>query len=65
MTQFPVVDSHVHLLPPDPSAAEPQRMPYEIWEYGRKDDVDVLETAGTLDEVTAAMRSAGHQDKRS
>lgn len=46
------------MLPPDPSGGEPERVPYEIWEYGQKDGVEVLETAGTLDQVTTAMQSA-------
>ncbi len=58
MASFPVVDSHVHVLPPDPAGAEPARDPYEIWEYGDKAGVDVLDVAGTLEEVTAAMRAA-------
>jgi uncharacterized protein len=53
-----IVDSHVHVLPPDPDGGDAIRDPYEIWEYGDKEGVEVLDTAGTLDEVTAAMTTA-------
>lgn len=53
-----IVDSHVHVLPPDPHGGDAIRDPYEIWEYGAKEGMAVLDTAGTIDEVTAAMTSA-------
>lgn len=52
------VDSHVHVLPPEPGGGDPIRDPYEIWEYGYQAGVEVLDTAGTIDEVTAAMATA-------
>jgi predicted TIM-barrel fold metal-dependent hydrolase len=58
MAGFPIVDVHVHVLPDSDSEAEPQRDPYEIWEYGGKDDVDICELAGTIDQVSQAMRAA-------
>src|ERR1700722_3295769 len=45
MAGFPIVDVHVHVLPDSDSEAEPQRDPYEIWEYGGKDDVEICELA--------------------
>lgn len=52
------VDSHVHVLPPDPAGGKAARDPYEIWEYGDKPGVEVLDVAGTIDEVTEAMTAA-------
>ena len=31
---------------------------YEIWEYGQHGGVEVLDSAGTIEEVTAAMHAA-------
>lgn len=53
-----IVDAHVHVVPDDPAGARPERSPYEIWEYGDDDTVAVLDTAGTIDEVTEAMAAA-------
>ena len=58
MSQSPVVDVHVHVLPTDPSDQEPERDPYEIWEYGTKDDVEICELAGTIAQVSEAMQVA-------
>ena len=57
MPDSPVVDAHVHLVPGS-ELGDPERDPYEIWEYGTKPDVEVLELPGTLEQATAAMRAA-------
>jgi predicted TIM-barrel fold metal-dependent hydrolase len=54
-----VVDAHVHVLPPAEDGRPPVRDPYDIWEYGDKPDVEVLDTPGTIEEVSAAMKAAG------
>jgi predicted TIM-barrel fold metal-dependent hydrolase len=58
VSQSPIVDVHVHVLPTDESDEEPERDPYEIWEYGTKDDVEICELAGTIGQVSEAMRAA-------
>ncbi|MBO0748789.1 MAG: amidohydrolase family protein, partial [Acidimicrobiaceae bacterium] len=58
MTHTPVVDTHVHVVPGGERDGEATRDPYEIWEYGIKDDIEICELAGTLDQVTDAMRAA-------
>ncbi len=57
MPDSPIVDAHVHLVPGS-EVDDPERDPYQIWEYGTKPDVQVLELPGTLDQATAAMRAA-------
>jgi predicted TIM-barrel fold metal-dependent hydrolase len=58
VSQSPIVDVHVHVLPTDESEQAPERDPYEIWEYGTKDDVDICELAGTIGQVSEAMEVA-------
>jgi hypothetical protein len=58
MTRSPIVDAHVHVLPPGPGLDVPKRDPYEIWEYGDLEGVEVLEAAGTIEQVVDAMREA-------
>jgi predicted TIM-barrel fold metal-dependent hydrolase len=52
----PLVDVHVHVLP---SANDPIRDGYEIWEYGPKDGVAFSDARGTVEEADAAVRDAG------
>jgi uncharacterized protein len=52
----PLVDVHVHVLP---SANDPIRDGYEIWEYGAKDGVAFSDARGTVEEVDTAVRDAG------
>ena len=35
------------------------RDPYEIWEYGTKEDVEICQLAGTIGQVADAIRAAG------
>lgn len=58
MSLAPIVDVHVHVLPTDGTDEEPERDPYEIWEYGHDDRVEICELAGTIDQVTTAMEVA-------
>jgi hypothetical protein len=58
MTRSPIVDAHVHVLPPRPGLGAPKRDPYDIWEYGNLEGVDVLEAAGTIEQVVDAMQQA-------
>jgi uncharacterized protein len=58
VARSPIVDVHVHVLPEGEPGEEPERDPYEIWEYGAKADVEVCEVAGTIGQVTDAMRAA-------
>ena len=58
MTRSPIVDVHVHVLPESDPGDEPEREPYEIWEYGAKEDVEICELAGTIGQVEAAMGAA-------
>jgi len=51
-----LVDVHVHVMP---TADDPIRDGYEIWEYGAKDGVVFCDDRGTLDDVLAAMDAAG------
>jgi predicted TIM-barrel fold metal-dependent hydrolase len=57
VSRSPIVDVHVHVLPVGDSDEEPERDPYEIWEYG-KHDVEICELAGTIGQVTHAMQAA-------
>src|SRR5207253_1305217 len=50
------LDIHVHVLP---SADDPIRDGYEIWEYGAKDGVVFSEARGTTEEVDAAVLASG------
>lgn len=59
MAHPPIVDTHVHVLPEGEPGVEAERDPYEIWEYGTKDDVEICELAGTIGQVSDAMRAAG------
>jgi uncharacterized protein len=52
----PLVDVHVHVLP---SANDPIRDGYEIWEYGAKDGVVFSHARGTVDEIEAAVAGTG------
>jgi uncharacterized protein len=54
----PLVDVHVHVLP---SADDPMRDGYEIWEYGDKDGVVFCDARGTVDEIDAAAKEAGFE----
>jgi uncharacterized protein len=58
MTRSPIVDAHVHVLPPRPGPSAPKRDPYDIWEYGDLEGVNVLEAAGTIEQVVDAMQQA-------
>lgn len=58
MARSPIVDVHVHVLPEGEAGEEPERDPYEIWEYGVKEDVEMCELAGTIGQVADAMREA-------
>lgn len=58
MAHSPIVDTHVHVIPDGGPGAEPERDPYEIWEYGIKGDVEICELAGTIAQVSDAMRAA-------
>ncbi len=51
----PLVDVHVHVLP---SADDPMRDGYEIWEYGAKDGVVFSDARGTVDEIDGAVADA-------
>jgi uncharacterized protein len=57
VTRSPIVDVHVHVVPEGEPGEEPERDPYEIWEYGAKDDVQICELAGTIGQVADAMRA--------
>jgi hypothetical protein len=57
VSHTPIVDVHVHVLPPSGADEVAERDPYEIWEYGSH-DVEVCELAGTIGQVTAAMHAA-------
>ena len=59
MAHSPIVDTpHVHVVPNGEPGSEPEPDPYEIWEYGSKDDVEICELAGTIGQVSDAMRAA-------
>ena len=58
MTRSPIVDVHVHVLPEGEPGEDPERGPYEIWEYGARDDVEICQLAGTMGQVAEAMRAA-------
>ena len=58
VTRSPIVDVNVHLLPEGEPGEERKRDPYEIWEYGAKEDVEICELAGTIGQVADAMRAA-------
>jgi predicted TIM-barrel fold metal-dependent hydrolase len=58
MVNAPLIDVHVHVAESKALGAW-SKAAYEIWEYGAKADVRFGGAAGDVDDLLAAMRSAG------
>ncbi len=52
------IDSHIHVFARAEDGIE-SKQAYEIWEYGRQDEVVLSELAGTVEDLLEAMRKAG------
>lgn len=52
------IDMHVHLYP-TAEAGLAEKQGYEIWEYGKRRDVQFSGYAGTVSDISEAMDSAG------